>query len=106
MATNINIADVTKRPGIIIQEIDNSVRQIPAQTTLLNLVPGFSRKGPINNPVLISTPQELNDIFGPIDRFLEKKGCFFHRTILNILSNGTVWALNLLETDDTLDLLE
>lgn len=107
MATNnINIADVTKRPGIIISEIDQSVRQIPAQTTLINLVPGFSRKGPVNRPVLISTPQDLSDIFGDIDRFLEKKGCFFHRTILNILPSGPVWALNLLETDDTLDLLE
>lgn len=102
---NINIADF-KKPGIVIREIDASVRQIPAQTTLINLVPGFSRKGPVNRPILIETPQQLLEVFGDIDRFLEKKGCFFHRTILNILSNGPVWALNLLKTDDNLDLLE
>src|SRR6266403_18115 len=102
---NINIADF-KRPGIYIREIDASVRQIPAQTTLINLVPGFSRKGPVNRPIFIENPQQLIEIFGDIDRFLEKKGCFFHRTILNILGNGPVWALNLLKTDDDLDLLE
>jgi hypothetical protein len=102
---NINIADFN-RPGIFIREIDDSVRQIPAQTTLINLVPGFSRKGPVNRPILITTPQQLFEIFGDIDRFLEKKGSFFHRTILNILNNGPVWALNLLKTDDDLDQLE
>lgn len=102
---NINIADFNQ-PGIVIREIDASVRQIPAQTTLINLVPGFSRKGPVNRPVLIETPQQLFEIFGDVDRFLEKKGCFFHRTILNILRNGPVWALNLLKTNDDLDLLE
>lgn len=104
MAT-INISDYNQ-PGIVIREIDDSVRQVAAQTTLINLVPGFSRKGPVNRPVQIDTPQQLYDIFGDIDRFLEKKGCFFHRTILNVLKNGPVWALNLLETDDNLDLLD
>ncbi len=104
MAT-INIADY-KRPGIFINEIDQSVRQIPAQTELINLVAGFSRKGPVNKPILITTPQQFTEIFGDIDRLMEKRGCFFHRTILNILRNGPVWALNLLKTDDTLDQID
>ena len=101
----INIADF-KRPGIFIREIDASVRQVPAQTELINLVAGFSRKGPINRPILITTPQELLEIFGDIDRLMEKRGCFFHRTIANILRNGPVWALNLLKTDDELDTIQ
>ena len=105
MATTFNIADF-KRPGIFIREIDASVRQVPAQTELINLVPGFSRKGPVNRPVLISTPQDLFEIFGDIDRNLEKKGNYFHRTILNILRNAPVWALNLLKTDDELDQID
>jgi hypothetical protein len=103
--SNINIADF-KRPGVYIRETDASVRQIPAQTDLINLVAGFSRKGPINKPVLIATPQQLFEVFGDIDRLLEKKGCFFHRTILNILQSSPVWAINLLKTDDQLDQLE
>lgn len=101
----INISEF-KRNGIFIREIDNSVRQIPAQTELITLVPGFSRKGVVNKPILISTPQELLETFGDIDRLMEKKGCFFHRTILNILRNSPVWALNLLQTDDELDQIE
>jgi hypothetical protein len=101
----INIADY-KRPGIFIREIDASVRQVPAQTELINLVAGFSRKGPINKPILINTPQELFEIFGDIDRLMEKRGCYFHRTIANILRNGPVWALNLLKTDEELDLIQ
>ena len=103
--TNINIAQYT-RPDIYINEIDNSVVQVPAVNTLINLVPGFSKKGPINRPVLVQTANDFISIFGDIDRNLEKKGSFFHRTVLNMLNNGPVWALNLLETDDTLDLLE
>lgn len=101
----INIAAYT-RPGIYITEIDQSLRQTPVQDTIINLVPGFSRKGPINRPVQINSPQELQDTFGPIDRALENKGSFFHRTIQNILSQSPVYALNLLETDDQLDLLQ
>ena len=101
----INIAEF-KRPGIFIREIDASVRQVPAQTELINLVAGFSRKGPVNKPILITTPQELLEIFGDIDRLMEKRGCFFHRTIANILRNGPVWALNLLKTDEELDQIQ
>lgn len=104
MAT-INIADY-KRPGIFINEIDDSVRQVPAQNQLINLVAGFSKKGPVNKPILITTPQQFLQIFGDIDRNLEKKSSYFHRTILNILSNSPVWALNLLSTDDTLDIID
>ncbi|MFM2393333.1 MAG: Tenacibaculum phage PTm1 [Bacteroidota bacterium] len=102
---NINIADF-KRPGIFIREIDASVRQIPAQTELINLVAGFSRKGSVNKPIFITTPQQFIEIFGDVDRLMEKRGCFFHRSVLNILRNGPVWALNLLKTDDTLDVID
>ncbi len=102
---NINIADY-KRPGIFINEIDQSVFSIPAQTALVNLVAGFSRKGPVNKPILITTPQQFFQLFGDIDRLMEKRGSFFHRTILNILPDSPVWALNLLNTDDTLDVID
>lgn len=94
-----------RRPGIFITEINDTVRSTPVQDTIINLVPGFSRKGPINRPVLISSPQELSDVFGGIDRNLESKGSYFHRTIQSILNQSPVWALNLLKTDDELDLL-
>lgn len=102
---NINISDFNT-PGIYIREIDNSVRQIPAQTELINLVIGFSKKGPINKPILITNPQQFIQIFGDIDRLMEKRGCYFHRTVLNILRNSPVFALNLLKTDSELDQID
>jgi len=78
--------------------------QSPAVDTspILRLVVGFSKKGPFNIPVLI----ERNDIatairlFGDIDRTLENKGSFFHRSLQVALEEGPVLALNLLKTQD------
>ncbi len=95
-----------KRPGIFIEEFDNSAIQAPIVQGLTTMVIGFSRKGPVNNPVLINNVNDLEKIFGPIDRNLEKKGSYFNRTITKMLESSPVWAMNLLATDDTLDLLE
>ncbi len=102
---NINVNQY-QRPGIYINEIDNSLTQLPVQSQLINLVVGFSKKGKVNSPVLITSKQQFISIFGDIDRNLEKKGSYFHRTVLNIISKGPVWALNILDTDDTLDLID
>ena len=102
----INISEYP-RPGVYTNEVNDSVRQVAAANSTKNfLVPGFSRRGPVNRPILISSPQELLAVFGDVDRHLEKKGCFFHRTILNLLSTAPVWAINLLSTNDELDKLE
>ncbi|NBP57508.1 hypothetical protein EBU71_13430, partial [bacterium] len=49
---------------------------------------------------------DLERIFGPLDRTLERKGSFFHRTVSKMLESSPVFAMNLLSTSDTLDLLE
>src|ERR1035437_1220523 len=95
-----------KRPGIFIEEYDNSAIATPVVQGLTTMVIGFSRKGPVNNPVLINTASDLEKIFGTIDTNMEKKGSFFQRTISKMLQSSPVWAMNLLATDDTLDLLE
>jgi hypothetical protein len=44
------------RPGIYIEETDNSGVETPAiQNVLINLVPGFSKKGPFNTPTYVET---------------------------------------------------
>ncbi len=95
-----------KRPGIFIEEIDLSMIERPIQEVLINLVPGFSKKGPFNKPVRVNSPQEFEDIFGPVDKNLENKGSYFHRFVEDMLTVGPVWALNLLKTDPTRDQLE
>lgn len=95
-----------KRPGIFIEEFDNSVIVSPTVTGVSSLVVGFSKKGPANTPVFLQTTQDLESIFGPLDRNLERKGSFFHRTVSKMLESSPVFAMNLLSTSDTLDLIE
>jgi len=91
------------RPGIFINEIDNSIIELPQQDVLINLVPGFSKKGPVNKPIYTTNKADFITIFGDIDRGLERKGSYFHRTCIKMLESGPIWALNLLLTDDDRD---
>ena len=95
-----------KRPGIFIEEFDNSIIASPRVFGVSSLVMGFSRKGPINTPVLLRSIGDLERIFGPLDRNLERKGSYFHRTIQKMLESNPVFAMNLLSTSDTLDKIE
>ena len=96
-----------KRPGIFIEEYDKSVIPTPTSVDpLVNMVIGVSKKGPVNAPVKVSTLNEFRAIYGEIDRNLERKGSFFHRTIEKMLESSPVYAMNLLLTDDVLDRVE
>jgi len=103
---SINQSDYNKS-GIFIEENNGSAANTTApQEAIVNFVPGFSRKGTVfNRPVLIKKKTDRNAYFGDIDRFLEKKGSFFHRTIEVALQTAPVWAMNLLKTTslDTLN---
>ncbi|MCK9445855.1 hypothetical protein M0Q50_03065 [bacterium] len=94
-----------RRPGIFINEIDSSVVELPVQDVLINLVPGFSKKGPINNPTYVTNKTDFIKIFGDVDRGLERRASYFHRTCLKMLESGPIWALNLLSTNDDRDFL-
>ena len=82
-----------KSSGVYRLEFDKSqTANIPAET--LRLVVGHSKKGPFNSPVLISTVEQFTEVFGSIDKNLEKKGMFFHRSALAALTRGPILALN------------
>ena len=95
-----------KRPGIFIEEFDKSQISSPVVEGITNLVIGVSKKGPVNTPIRVTTTGELESIFGQLDRTLERKGSFFHRTISKMLETAPVFAMNLLYTDDALDKIE
>jgi hypothetical protein len=83
-----------KSSGVYRLEFDKSqTSSINVET--LRLVVGHSRKGPYNTPVLIDSRETLENVFGGIDRTLEKNGMFFHRSCLDALSRGPILALNL-----------
>lgn len=90
-------------PGIYFEEYEGSpVTQV--DTTILRLVPGFSRKGIYNRPVLVRNKNEAIQIFGDIDSFLEKRGSFFHRSLFTALEAGPVLALALMPVNNGTDL--
>ena len=61
----------------------------------LRLVVGYSEKGPFNTPVYVDSPSKFIQIFGGINKKLERRGCFFHRMTLQALTAGPVVVLNL-----------
>lgn len=101
----INISKY-RRPDVFIEEIDNSIIEQIVTEGIINLVPGFSKKGQFNRPILLKKKSDAQQIIGPIDRNLEKKGSYLHRTVYKMLESGPVYALNLLKTDDVLDVMQ
>lgn len=91
-----------KSSGVYRLEFDKSqITNIPSET--IRLIIGFSKKGPFNTPVFVQDNVFFKSVFGEIDSVLERKGSFFHRTVLTCLERGPVIVLNLLNLDDTLD---
>jgi len=87
-----------KSSGVYRLEFDKSQTvNIPAET--IRLVVGHSKKGPYNTPVLVDSTEQFINVFGSIDRNLEKKGMFFHRSALAALTRGPILALNLAGVD-------
>ena len=83
-----------KSSGVYRLEFDKSqVSSVSAET--IRLMAGHSRKGPFNTPVYIEDTESFILIFGGIDKKLEKKGMFFHRSCLEALKRGPILAMNL-----------
>ena len=59
----IQISSYT-RPGIYINEYDNSIVVSPTVAGVNTFVMGVSKKGPVNAPILVSTIQDFENIFG------------------------------------------
>jgi hypothetical protein len=51
-----------KRPGIFLEEVDNSIISSPTLEGITTLVIGFSKKGPVNTPVLVQNKQDMRMI--------------------------------------------
>ena len=71
----------------------SEVAGTPAET--LRLVVGYSEKGPFNTPTYIQSASEFIQIYGNINKKLERRGVFFHRLALQALTTGPILALNL-----------
>ena len=99
MALDPKIASI-KAAGTYRFEFDKSqVVSIPANQT--RLIVGFSKTGPFNTPVFIPDTAFFKQVYGDIDRNLERKDSFFHRSCLAALERGPILALNLLNLTAT-----
>ena len=94
-----------KSAGTYRFERDKSEISNDVATTISNLrlVVGFSKMGPFNTVKLVTSPAQFIKLYGNIDRSLEKRGSFFHRSALAALSAGPILCLNLLNLDPDKD---
>ena len=83
-----------KASGVYTLEFDASENIIINPSTI-RLVVGYSNIGPFNTPVYCPDITTFQNVFGGIDKALEKKGSFFHRSSLVCLQSGPIFALNL-----------
>jgi hypothetical protein len=91
-----------KASGVYTLEFDASENVILTSQTI-RLVVGFSNKGPFNAPVYLPDVTTAVAIFGEIDKTLEAKGSYFHRSIFACLNTGPVFALNLMNLNNNID---
>ena len=89
-----------KSSGVYRLEFDKS-QTANINVDTLRLIVGHSRKGPYNTPVLIDNTENFRNVFGSIDRNLERKGMFFHRSAIEALSRGPILALNISSFGDS-----
>ena len=68
-------------------------------TQILRLVVGYSEVGPFNIPVLVKNAAEFKTLFGDISKKLEKRGIYFHRLALQMLTVSPIICLNLKKFD-------
>ena len=105
MAIDIELAGL-KAAGTYRFERDLSVLPGDGSTgaySNLRLIVGFSKKGPFNSVQLITNSSQFIKLYGNIDRSLEKRGSYFHRSALVALSAGPILCLNLLSLDPDRD---
>ena len=103
MAQQIKLdLSVFKASGVYTLEFDASENIIINPQTI-RLVVGYSSTGLFNTPVYCPDITTFQSVFGEIDKSLEKKGSFFHRSALTCLQSGPIFALNLRILNNTVE---
>lgn len=106
----ITLQDLQERfnaSGVYTIYRDQTVNAQAISSPILRLVPGFSKFGIFNVPVFIQKNDKTSatNLFGAIDKSLERKGSYFHRALDIMLEEGPVLAMNLLKVNNEVDTL-
>jgi len=88
-----------KSAGIYRVVFDKSVIANEDVTTLRLLV-GYSDKGPFNIPTYITSAADFISMYGGINKTQERRGNFFHRTAIQMLTTAPILCLNLKKFND------
>ncbi len=84
---------------------DRSIVPEVVSASGLRILIGQSRKGIVNALTYHDQYSSFKQMYGDIDRTLERDGAFFHRSAFEMLSSGIpIAAINLRSFDDSLDL--
>ena len=98
MSQKINFSDYPAS-GVYFVEIDNSIITSSNVQSALRMAVGFNMQGPFNRPVYISNTDEINKLFGGIDKKMENRGCFTNRNIRTMIKKSPIYVMNLLNVD-------
>lgn len=72
---------------------------INEDVTTLRLLVGYSDKGPFNVPTYVRSAADFISLYGGINKTQERRGNFFHRTALQMLTVAPILCLNLKKFD-------
>ena len=90
----LNLSDY-KASGVYFEEIDNTQTTLTRET-VARMAIGFNKKGPFNRPIYFAGSDDCDSFLGPIDRKIERKGCFTNRNIRAMVRKAPVYGLSLL----------
>ena len=90
--------ELYKASGIYTIEIDAS-QTLTIPLTTGRLLFGSSRRGPINTVVLLNDTKSARNVFGSRDFYLENRGSYFHKYMNVMLSEGPMFAMNIVPID-------
>lgn len=102
MALEPRLAQIANGASGVYQLTFDKSQTISQTQNTIRLIVGFSKKGPFNTPVLVPDSDFFRSVYGDIDRTLERKGSWFHRTCLTALEEGPILVLNLLNLNNDL----
>jgi len=107
MALSVRLQQISRQAaGLYFIERTSPPLSAAAELDGYRLLIGQSKKGVTNKIIRIDTYPQFVQLFGDIDRRLERRGGFFHRSAEIMLAQGPIKVMNVRSYDDTLDVVQ
>lgn len=106
MALHIDLQNIVsnKPAGDYFIYYDRSIVPESVSASGLRILIGQSKQGVVNTLTYHDQFDSFKQVYGDVDRSIERNGSFFHRSAFTMLSNGSpIGAINLRPFDDSKD---